>query len=84
MVASVAPLDLGHPAGSHSHGRGELGLGEAVAFAFFGKPLAALVAISACAAARLPPRRRPAQCRRRDPTWRSCHRPVSSSARSFR
>ncbi len=37
-----AAFDLGDPAGGDAHGRGELGLGEAVALAFFGEMVAAL------------------------------------------
>jgi hypothetical protein len=37
-----AALDLGHPARRHAHGLGELGLGQAVALAFLGEPVAAL------------------------------------------
>jgi len=40
----LAAFDLGHPAGRDSHGLGEVGLGESVALAFFGEPLAALAA----------------------------------------
>ncbi len=41
-VSQLAALGPGDPAGGDAHGLGELGLGEAVAFAFFGEPLAAM------------------------------------------
>src|SRR5215470_18248561 len=46
-----ATFDLRDPAGGDAHDLGELGLGEAVAFAFFGEPLAALPGHECLAAA---------------------------------